>query len=139
MKKIILIILIIIVCYTLSIFAFPIKSDFIWEKIWLTNFNQEVRKIRDDFNDFITNFDLIWKYKNTKNQAVDIKNNIENQIQDTKNKIEEVQKQVDETQKAIEDTTNSINNSVDKLNNLKNSVWDIITPIDNSNSWNINK
>ncbi len=138
MKKTILILLIIIVCYILSIFAFPIKSDFIWEKIWLANFNQEVRKIRDNFNDFITNFDLIWKYKYTKNQAIDLKNDVENQIQDTKSKIEEVQKQVDETKKSIEETTNSINNSVDKLNNLKDSVWNIITPIDNSNSWNIN-
>lgn len=126
MKKTISFILLLIGLYLISIFVFPSASSYIWDKIWLTWFNSWVLKVRDDFNDFITNFDVVWKYKETKDSALEIKQTVDSQVQDTKQKIEVIQTNVDKTSKAIDDTTKSVNNTVDSLNELQNSIIDVV-------------
>lgn len=126
MKKIVLFILSVIVLYIVSIFVFPSASSYIWERIWLIGFNNWVIKIRDEVNEFFTWFDIMGKYKDTKDSALEIKQNIEVQVQDTKQKIEVIQTKVDETGKAIEQTRDSLNNTVNTLNELWNSISDIV-------------
>lgn len=126
MQKVIFFILGLIVLYIVSIFASPSLSSSIGEKIWLTWFNSWVMKVRDDFNDFITNFDVIWKYKDTKDQALEIKQNVEIQVQETKTKIETVQTKVDEVWKAIDDTTKAIDNVSKTASELTKSIGDIV-------------
>lgn len=135
MKKTILIILILIVSYILAIFMLPSVAAFIWEKVWLTNFNNSVIKTKVEFNNFMKDFDLLWKYKQSKNKAQELKNWVEIQIKDTKQKIEEIQNQATKTKQSIDETTNSINNTIDSINNLKDSVGDIVNP---SISWSLN-
>ncbi len=126
MKKAILIILSIFVLYLVSIFALPSVSSYIGEKVWLTEFNSWVIKARDEVNEFFSSFDIIWKYKDTKDSALEIKQNLEIQVQDTKVKIEEIQTKVDETGKAIDETTKAINNTVNTINDLGNSISNIV-------------
>lgn len=126
MQKFIYFVCAIIVLYFISIFAFPSVSASIWEKLGLTWFNNSVIKARDDFNDFITNFDVLWKMKDTKDQALEIKQNVETQVEDTKKKIEVIQTNVDKTAKAIDDTTKAVNNTVNSLNELQNSIVDVV-------------
>lgn len=135
MKKIILFVVALFVTYIISIFALPSVSSYIWEKFWLTGFNNWVISIRDGFNDFITNFDVIGKYKETKDSALEIKQNVETQVQETKQKIETIQTNVEKTSQAIDETTKAVNNTLDSLNDLGNSIWDIVP---SSNSWNTN-
>lgn len=136
MKKIVSIILLLIGLYIISIFAFPSVSSYIWEKLWLTSFNESIIKFRDNLNDFVTNFDLIdliWKYNDTKKQVLEIKQNVETQFENTKKKIEVIQTNVDKTAKSFNDTINS-------LNELQNSIEDILPKSVswNTSSWNSN-
>lgn len=136
MKKIVSIILLLIGLYIISIFAFPSVSSYIWEKLWLTSFNESIIKSRDNLNDFVTNFDLIdliWKYNDTKKQVLEIKQNVETQFENTKKKIEVIQTNVDKTAKSFNDTINS-------LNELQNSIEDILPKSVswNTSSWNSN-
>lgn len=133
MKKIISFILLLIGLYIISIFTFPSISSSIWEKLWLTWFNQKVITLRDEFNDFIINFDLMWKYKDTKNQALEIKQNVETQVNDTKQKIETIQTNVDKTAKAIDDTTKAIDNVSKTASELTKSIGDIVPK---TSTWN---
>ncbi|MGE4444079.1 MAG: hypothetical protein AB7E37_03755 [Candidatus Altimarinota bacterium] len=126
MKKAILIILSIFVLYLVSIFALPSVSSYIGEKVGLTEFNSGVIKARDEVNEFFSSFDIIGKYKDTKDSALEIKQNLEIQVQDTKVKIEEIQTKVDETGKAIDETTKAINNTVNTINDLGNSISNIV-------------
>jgi peptidoglycan hydrolase CwlO-like protein len=119
MKKIIFLILLCFVLYIVSIFAFPSISTLIWEKLWLTWFNESVVKIKKDFNEFVLGFDVTGKYNDTKNQALEIKQNIETQVKETKGKIEVIQNNVDKT-------TQAVDNLWKTTNDLKNSVSDII-------------
>ena len=135
MKKTILIILILIVSYILAIFILPSVAAFIWEKVWITKFNNLVIKTKVEFNNFMKDFDLLWKYKQSKDKAQELKDWVEVQIKDKKQKIEEVQNQVPKTMQSIDETMNSINNTIDSINNLKDSVGDIVTP---SVSWSLN-
>lgn len=134
MKKAILFLLVIFVLYILSIFAIPSVSSYIWEKLWLTWFNNWVVKIRDDFNDFITNFDIIWKYKETKDSALEIKQTVESQVWETKQKIETIQTNVDKTAKAIDETTKAVDNTINSLNELQESIVDVVPK---SASWEV--
>ncbi len=133
MKKIILFILALIVFYIVSIFAFPSVTSSIAEKFWFSEFNKNVINFRNELNDFITNFDLIWKFKQTKDQAIEIKQNVETSVQDTKQKIETIQTNVDKTAKAIDETTKAVNNTVDSLNELQKSIWDVVPE---TGTWN---
>lgn len=135
MKKVILFIISLIVLYIISIFALPSVSSYIGEKVWLTGFNNQVIKIRDEFNNFITNFDVIWKYKDTKDSALEIKQTVESQVIETKQKIETIQTNVEKTTQAIDETTKAVNNTIDSINELWDSIWDIVP---SSSSWNTN-
>lgn len=126
MKKVIFLILLLIVSYILSIFVFPSFSKYIWEKLWLTWFNTSVVKIRNDFNEYITSFDMKWKYNDTKEQALEIKQNVETQVNETKKQIEVIQTNVDKTAKAIDDTTKAINNVVKTSSDLTQSITNVI-------------
>lgn len=134
MKRIISFILLLICLYLISIFAFPSVSSYIWEKLWLTSFNESVIKSRDDLNDFITNFDLMWKYKDTKEQVFEIKQNVETQVKDTKEKIETIQTNVDKTAKAIDNTTKAVKDTINSLNELQNSIVNVVSD-SSSGSW----
>lgn len=135
MKKIISLILLLIGLYIISIFLFPSISSSIWEKIWLTWFNESVIKVKKDFDDFIMNFDVIWKYKETKDSALELKQNVETQVQETKKQIEVIQTNVDKTTKAIDDTSKAVNNTVNSLNDLTKSIKDVVPT---SSSWSSN-
>lgn len=137
MQKIIYAILALIILYIVSIFAFPSVSSYIWEKVWLTGFNESLIKVKADVEDFITNFDVIWKYKDTKDQALEIKQNVETQVEETKQKIETIQTNVDKTAKAIDETTKAVNNTMDSLNELWNSISNVVpwTLTWETNSW----
>ncbi len=126
MKKVILFIVSIVVLYIVSIFALPSVSSYIWDKIGLTNFNSWVIQVRDEVNEFFSSFDVIWKYKDTKDSALEIKQSVEVQVQDTKQKIEEIQIKVEETGKAIEQTKDSINQTVNTINELWTSISNIV-------------
>lgn len=126
MKKIILFIMVIILFYIVSIFVLPSVSSYIGEKIWLTWFNNRVIQLRDEFNEFVTNFDIMWKYKETKDSALEIKQTVESQVGETKQKIETIQTKIDETEKAIEQTKESVNQTLNTLQELQKSVTDII-------------
>lgn len=126
MKKIILFLAALVVFYIVSIFIFPSVSSYIWEKIWLTWFNDNVIKIRNDFNDFITNFDVVWKYKDTKDDALKIKQNVEIQVWETKKQIETIQTNVEKTKASIDETTKAVNNTVNSLNELQNSIVNVV-------------
>lgn len=126
MQKFIYFVCAIIVLYFISLFAFPWVSSYLGEKLGLTGFNQSVLQARDDFNEFVTSFDVVWKFKDTKDQALEIKQNVETQVEDTKKKIEVIQTNVDKTSKAIDDTTKAVNNTVNSLNELQNSIVDVV-------------
>lgn len=126
MKKVILFIVSIVVLYIVSIFVLPSVSSYIWDKIGLTNFNSWVIQVRDEVNEFFSSFDVIWKYKDTKDSALEIKQNLEIQGKDIKVKIEEIQTKVDETWKAIDETTKAINNTVNTINDLGSSISNIV-------------
>lgn len=126
MLKVIYFICAVAVMYFVSIFALPSVSSTIWETLGLTAFNQSVIKVRDNFNEFITNFDVIGKYKDTKDQALEIKQNVETQVEDTKKKIETIQTNVDKTAKAIDETTKAVNTTVDSLNDLQESIVNVV-------------
>lgn len=115
-----------IVSYIISIFAFPSLANSIWETFWLKWFNSSVIKLRDDFNNFITNFDMKWKYKDTKDQALEIKQNVETQVNETKKQIEIIQTNVDKTAKAIDDTTKAIDNVSKTASELTKSIVDVV-------------
>lgn len=136
MKKLIYFILSIFVIYVLWVFLFPKTLYPISEKLWLTWFNKWVIAIRKDFNDFITNFDVFSKYGDTKDKTLEIKQNIETQVNDTKTKIEEVQNNVDNVTNSITETKDSINKTVDSINQLQNSVVNVAIP---ANSWSVKK
>lgn len=137
MKKIILFILSVIVFYIISIFLLPSVSSYLWEKLWLTEFNNSVIKIRNDFNDFITNFDITWKYSETKNSLFKIKQNVENQVWETKKQIEAIETSVKKTKDSIEETKNAVNNTINSLNELKQSIVNVLPKTSSweTNSW----
>lgn len=134
MLKVIYFISALVALYFISIFAFPSVSSSIGGKLWLTAFNQSVIQLRDDFNDFVTNFDVIGKYKDTKDQALEIKQNVETQVQETKQKIETIQTNVDKTAKAIDDTTKAVNTTVESLSELQESIVNVVPK---SASWSV--
>lgn len=137
MKKIILFILSVIVFYIISIFLLPSVSSYLSEKLWLIEFNNSVIKIRSDFNDFITNFDITWKYSETKNSVFEIKQNVENQVWETKKQIETIQTSVEKTKASIEETTNAVNNTINSLNELQQSIVNVLPKTSSweTNSW----
>ncbi len=135
MKKVILFLLAGVVFYIISIFALPSVSSYVWEKIGLTGFNNGVIKIRDEFQEFITHFDVMGKYKETKDSALEIKQTVESQVGETKQKIETIQTNVEKTSQAIDETTKAVNNTLNSLNELGNSIGDIVPA---SSSWNTN-
>lgn len=126
MKKIISVVLFLIGLYIILIFTAPSISSSIWDKLWLIWFNQKIISLRDEFNKFIVNYDFIWKYNDTKNKVLEIKQNVETQVDDTKKKIEVIQTNVDKTTKSVNNTTKAINDTMNSLNELQNSVVDII-------------
>jgi len=140
MKKILLFLASIVVFYIISIFIFPSVSSYIWEKLWLTWFNNSVIKIRNDFNDFITNFDVVWKYKETKDSAFEIKQTVESQVWETKKQIETIQTNVEKTKNSIDETTKAINNTIDSLNELQNSIINVVPKNStwSTGSWEVN-
>ena len=140
MKKVILFLLASMVFYIISIFALPSVSSYVWEKVGLTGFNNAVIQIRDEFQEFITQFDVIGKYKETKDSALEIKQSVESQVWETKQKIETIQTNVEKTSQAIDETTQAINNTMNSLNELGNSIGDIVpsTSSGNTLSWTSN-
>ena len=115
MQKILALILLIVWVYLTLIFVSPVAANNIWEKIWLLEFNKKLTLVKENVEDFIVNFDVMWKFSKTKNDALEIKQNVETQITETKQKIETIQTNVEKTTKAIQDTTKAVNNTVDSL------------------------
>lgn len=137
MKKILAFIFLIVWIYILLIFISPVVANNIWEKIWLLNFNNNLIETKKGIEDFIVNFDLVWKISETKKDALEIKQNVETQVQETKQKIETIQTNVDKTAKAIDQTTKAVNETVNSLNELQKSIWDVVPSIGTwtTNSW----
>lgn len=137
MKKLILFILIIFVVFLVWIFLFPKTTSDIFSNFWLQNFNQKILDSKEKVSSFFGEFDLIKKFQETKDKTLEIKQNVEWQIENTKEKIETIQTNVDNTTKAINESVDSINKTVDSLNDLQKSVWDI-TDFSASGSVNVN-
>ena len=135
MQKILALILLIVWVYLTLIFVSPVAANNIWEKIWLLEFNKKLTLVKENVEDFILNFDVMWKFSKTKNDALEIKQNVETQITETKQKIETIQTNVEKTTKAIQDTTKAVNNTVDSLWELQKSILDIV-PL--SQTWDVN-
>lgn len=123
--------------YFMTLFIAPNVAAKLGEILWLTEFNTLVIEKKDAFYQFITWYDMMEKYQDTKNDALEIKQNvstqiqqtttdIQTQVQDTKDKIENVQTKVEQTQQAIEQTTQSVNHTIDSLNELQQSIVDVI-------------
>lgn len=133
MKKIIAVVLFIVASYILCIFALPGVAWSIWWILWLTSFNDSVIKTRDEFNTFVTSVDIMWKYKDTKDQALEIKQNVETQVNETKKQIEVIQTNVDKTAKAIDDTSKAIDNVIKTSSDLSNSIRDVVPKTSSGN------
>lgn len=134
MKKIILFILRVIVLYILMIFSLPNLASSIWEKLWLLWFNNKVIKIKQNIDDFFTWVDINESLKETKNSALEIKQNIDNNIKETQDKIDTIRENVDKTIKAIDDTKKTINETIKTTKELQESIVDIIPT--NTSTWN---
>ncbi|MDD5770071.1 MAG: hypothetical protein PHE25_03820 [Candidatus Gracilibacteria bacterium] len=133
MKKIVSFILIILVLYIVGIFIFPDYINQIGEKLGLSSFNQSVINFKTDIEKSITDYDPVGKVNQTKQQAIEIKQKMETQVQETKQKIETIQTKVDNVEKSIDNTTKAVNQTVNSLNDLTNSVSNVISSTGSGN------
>jgi len=119
MKKILLIIFTIIIFYIISIFMFPNISNYIWEKFWLIKFNEKVILFKHKLDNFILNTDIDWKIIQTKDKAVNIKQNIDTNIDNFRDNL------TDKTNKmrdSKDDITNNIETLIDTKDNIINTL-----------------
>lgn len=125
-KKILLTIIVIFISTILITFVFPEKMTLLTKDTFLEKTILNTTKIKNDIDDFFSNFDIIWKYKSTKDQALEIKQEIWSGITETQNQIDKIRTGVDETQKAIEQTKNWIDNTLKWLDEIQGTAKDII-------------
>jgi len=110
----------------------------------LTSFNEKIIELKTNLDNFITNFDIKWKYDDTTKEALEIKQKVETTVKETQDKVEttiketqdkvdNIRNNVDKTTKAIDDTTKSVNNTINTLNDLQKSVKEVVPK---TNMWN---
>lgn len=126
MKKICIFIWLIGALYFVSIFTFPVYADKIAWILWLEKINAHVREFKSIFEETLTSYDLFGKVKDTTTEALELKQNIETNIEQTQQKIQTIKTNLDETKNAINQTTQWIDNTLKSIDKLKESVVDVV-------------
>lgn len=126
MRKGIVSLLILVVVYILWIFLFPSVFETFGNKFGLAGFNAWVKQVYYEIRDFWDNYDIEGKYKQTKDSALEIKQNVSKQVDETKQKIEDIQQKADETTKAIQETTQAVNTTIQSIQELWGSVSNLV-------------
>lgn len=131
LKKWVLSVFALVVVYIVNLFVFPQFMQALWEKVWLSGVNNHIFQLREDIDNFVQWIDIL----HYKQKALEVKQNVESQVDDTRKKIEDIQIKVDETGKAIEQTKDSINQTVNTLGELWNTIGNIIPSSSTTSSW----
>ncbi len=90
MKAIFLSILIILVVYFVSIFAFPVYADKLAEFFGKTHLNEQLRSYKTDIENKITSLNIFGQITETKQKALEVKQNISSGIVETQEKLETI-------------------------------------------------
>lgn len=122
MKKIIFLILAFFVLYIVSIFMFPWVSSFLWDKLGLTNFNNNVIKIKNDIDNFFTNFDIVWTYEETIISVKDLKISLDENIKYTQDKIDLIRSGMISASESITQVKEMINNTIENIESLQKYI-----------------
>lgn len=122
MKKIFGILLLAIFLYFLSIFALPKVADQIGAYLWIEEWNQTFRDKKQQIEEKILWYDIFGRLNETKEKALEIKQNVSSWVIQTQQKIEEVRTWVTETRDALNQTMESIDKTLDAFDNLKSTV-----------------
>ena len=87
MKKILIFLWAVGILYGVSIFVFPLYADKIASVFWVQSWNTHMREFKTTFEETLTSYDLFGKVKDTTDQALELKQNISTNIDETQQKI----------------------------------------------------
>ena len=122
MKKFFWIFFLVVFLYFVGIFAFPKMIDQLWAYLGLVEFHQNLREKKQQIEEQILWYDLFGTLNDTKEKALEIKQNVSSWVIQTQQKIEEVRTWVNETRDALNQTMESIDKTLDAFWNLRNTV-----------------
>lgn len=134
MKNIVLIILTLVVFYIVSIFVFPRLQLQISNALRLQDFDAFIVEQKQKLDDFV-NSNVLENVNNVTNSALEIKQNIETQVESFSSWVQNVWNKLDEVRDNINKTSDSINSTLNSIWELKESVWNVIP----SSSWSTNQ
>ncbi|EKE26329.1 MAG: hypothetical protein ACD_4C00329G0002 [uncultured bacterium (gcode 4)] len=119
--KFILSILVIVVLYILFTFMMPKESDLMAKKLWIENFNEYIRNLKewadwvsDELLQLKSSEEIIWKAKNVVNSTNEAIDKTKDAIT---NKIEQTNKVIKSWEKVIE-ATSEFKNNIKELSTL---------------------
>lgn len=134
MKNIVLIILSLVVFYIVSIFVFPRLQLQISNALRLQDFDSFIVEQKQKLDDFV-NSNVLDNVNNVTNSALEIKQNIETQVETFSSWVQNVWNKLDEVRDNINKTSDSINSTLNSIWELKESVSNVIP----TSSWTTNQ
>lgn len=134
MKNIVLIILSLVVFYIVSIFVFPRLQLQISNALRLQDFDSFIVEQKQKLDDFV-NSNILDNVNNVTNSALEIKQNIETQVETFSSWVQNVWNKLDEVRDNINKTSDSINSTLNSIWELKESVSNVIP----TSSWTTNQ
>lgn len=128
-KNIFYILLIIVLWYLILVFLSPNMADSLWEKIWTSYINEDIRNFKSKL-DFFSLDDKKWniveKVSDVWSWVIQARDIITNKITETKEDLDKTREAVNKTNENIQKTQESIDNTLNSVNDVQDSLKNIV-------------
>lgn len=125
-KKILLTFLVLLVLAWIALFSFTAYVIQLASNYGMDGFLQDVVDVKTKIEQFITGENPLESLQQTKEKALELKQNVSSGIIETQNKIDEIRTSVDATQKALQTTASGVQQTMSGISELQKSATDVI-------------